>query len=248
MSELPDDDAAAPKLAEQTAAKIELAIAARGWPLGAVIGSESDLLAEYGVSRAVLREAVRLLEHDNVARMRRGPGGGLVVAVPDTLAVTRASDRFLRYRNATPQQLADVRIAVELAAVRSAAENIDEAGIGLLRAVLDEEAAAGRQPDIASHQFHIVVGRLSGSPAAELFTEVLARLTAARLDSAGRAVQELAPPGVLAAHEAIAEAIIAGDVGLAQHRASRHLQAVADAVSRGAAAKPPSQRPRRRQR
>src|SRR5436190_21321141 len=106
MSGLPDDGTASPsvKLAEQTAAKIEMAIAAQGWPLGSVIGSESDLLAEYGVSRAVLREAVRLLEHDNVARMRRGPGGGLVVTVPDTQAVTRAADRFLRYRGATPGQ------------------------------------------------------------------------------------------------------------------------------------------------
>ena len=46
------------KLAEQTAAKIELSIVEQGWPLGMVIGSEADLLAEYGVSRAVLREAV----------------------------------------------------------------------------------------------------------------------------------------------------------------------------------------------
>ena len=58
-------------------------IAEEGWPEGEVVGSEAELLERYGVSRAVFREAVRLLEHLQVARMRRGPGGGLVVLDAD---------------------------------------------------------------------------------------------------------------------------------------------------------------------
>ena len=71
------------KLGEITAMKIEAQIAARGWTQGEVLGSESELLDEYGVSRAVLREAIRLLEHHGVATMRRGPGGGLIVRHPE---------------------------------------------------------------------------------------------------------------------------------------------------------------------
>src|SRR5438128_10233608 len=67
------------KLAAQVARRIENDIIDAGWPVGAVLGSESELLERYGVSRAVLREAVRLVEHHPVAVMRRGPGGGLVV-------------------------------------------------------------------------------------------------------------------------------------------------------------------------
>lgn len=40
------------------------------------VKSEPELVAELGVSRAVFREAVRLLERDEIGRMRRGPGGG----------------------------------------------------------------------------------------------------------------------------------------------------------------------------
>ena len=47
-------------------------------------------MERYDVSRAVLREAVRVLEHHQVARMRRGPGGGLFVAEPGVEAVTEA--------------------------------------------------------------------------------------------------------------------------------------------------------------
>jgi DNA-binding FadR family transcriptional regulator len=245
------------KLAEQTAAKIELFIVEQGWPLGMVIGSEADLLAEYGVSRAVLREAVRLLEHDNVAHMRRGPGGGLVVAEPDAAVVTRVATLYLRYREVSPGQLFGARTALELAAVRSATERIDERGIARLRAALDDEAG-GIEPAGASHQFHRVVAQLSGNPALELFTDVLTQLSAAAaLDSAnhtggagllrdglhrdpgpGRNAGPAGgpardtPPDVAGTHHGIAEAIIAGDVALAQHRTTRHLQALAEAAGR----------------
>jgi DNA-binding FadR family transcriptional regulator len=252
------------KLAEQTAAKIELFIVEQGWPLGMVIGSEADLLAEYGVSRAVLREAVRLLEHDNVAHMRRGPGGGLVVAEPDAAVVTRVATLYLRYRKVSPGQLFGARTALELAAVRSATERIDERGIARLRSALDDEAG-GIEPGGASHQFHRVVAQLSGNPALELFTDVLTQLSAAAaLDSAnhtagaglpwdglhrdagpgrnarpaGGPARDIPPEEVAGTHHGIAEAIIAGDVALAQHRTTRHLQALAEGAGREPAAGP----------
>ena len=49
-------------------------VMALGWPVGEVLGSEAELLERYHVSRAVFREAVRLVEHQQVARTRRGPG------------------------------------------------------------------------------------------------------------------------------------------------------------------------------
>lgn len=59
-----------PAAAEQIIADvIEL-----GWPVAHVLGSEAELLERCGISRAALREAVRLVEHQRVARMRRGPG------------------------------------------------------------------------------------------------------------------------------------------------------------------------------
>ena len=70
-------------LAAEIARGIEAEVIATGWPVGAALGSEASLQRHYGVSRSVLREAVRLVEHHQVARMRRGPGGGLIVTEPD---------------------------------------------------------------------------------------------------------------------------------------------------------------------
>ena len=228
------------KLAEQTAEKIEMRIIEMDWPVGKVIGSEADLLAEYGVSRAALREAIRLLEHHNVAYMRRGPGGGLVVAEPDPDAMAHAAAVYLRYRKVNPPDLFETRTALELAAVRSAAEHIDEDGIVKLRAALAHESGfLGGESDATIHDFHVVVAELTGNPALHLFINVLTQLSAARFlgvtalfdkqaarsVSAARQVEE-----VHGAHAAIAEAIIAGDTALAQHRMLRHLTALAAAL------------------
>lgn len=75
------------KRAEAVARSILYAVVAEQLPAGTLLGSEAELMAEHDVSRAVLREAVRLLEHHRVAVMRRGPGGGLFVAEPSVDAV-----------------------------------------------------------------------------------------------------------------------------------------------------------------
>jgi DNA-binding FadR family transcriptional regulator len=228
------------KLAELTCEKIEKRIIEMDWPVGKVIGSEADLLAEYGVSRAALREAIRLLEHHNVANMRRGPGGGLVVAEPDPDAMAHAAAVYLRYRKVNPPDLFETRTALELAAVRSAAEHIDEDGIVKLRAALAHEAEfLGGESDATIHDFHVVVAELTGNPALHLFINVLTQLSAAgflgvtamfdkqaaRSVSSSKEVEE-----VHGAHAAIADAIIAGDASLAQHRMLRHLNALAAAL------------------
>jgi len=58
-------------------------------PLGTVLGSEVQLCERYGVGRDALREAIRILEFRGMARMRRGPKGGLVVRRPNEDAVMR---------------------------------------------------------------------------------------------------------------------------------------------------------------
>ena len=62
--------AAALKVAEMLAGRIVDEIAALGWPVGRVLGTEPQLAEQYGVSRNVLRETIRLLEHLNVAHTR----------------------------------------------------------------------------------------------------------------------------------------------------------------------------------
>lgn len=205
---------------------IEREIVRRGWPVGTVLGSEAELLGRYGVSKSALREAVRILESRMVARMKRGRGGGLIVAEPDITTVTDATALFLEYKGVRAAAIFDVRTILELHSTELAARTIDEAGIQLLRDVVrqEEDRAAADMP-FHSHDFHIAVASLSGNDVLHLFVTGLTRLTRERAVLPAEVKREAAE--VHRAHAAIADAITRGDAALARHRMQVHLSAVA---------------------
>lgn len=215
-----------PKMAEELAQRIESEIMARRWPEGANLGSEADLLTEYGVSRAVLREAVRLVEHHGAARMRRGPGGGLIVTVPDIRAVQRPATLFLDYADVSTAELITVRSVLELSAINFAVENLDRNGRRELLEVIAREDERNLEParyEGLGHQLHVTIARLSGNPVHALFIETLASLTYERtkhIPYSGRDFEDSHH-----AHSEIVNAMIAGDVILAQNLMRKHLNA-----------------------
>ena len=212
------------KRAAQIARRIETDIIRRGWPVGESLGSEQALQEAHGVSRSVVREAVRLAEHHQVARMRRGPGGGLVVTAPDAAPATRAMVIYLQYLGTTIDELLAARLVLEPLASELAAERIDESGIARLRGILHEAP-----PDPAGDDFHVVLAELTGNPVLELFVDVLTRLTARYAATSGAG-----PAGVTAEaverltvdHTSIVEAVTGGDSALAKTLTEHHVQTV----------------------
>jgi DNA-binding FadR family transcriptional regulator len=223
------DDEPRAKLAEVVAGRLRDDIVTSGWPVGSVVGSESDLLARYGISRAVLREAVRLLEYHSVARMRRGPGGGLVVATPDPQASVETMALYLEYKHVSGGDLVAVRDAVELGMVSRVTARHDEPGVAerLERAVRWLGEGPAEDQDKAD-QFHAELAALAGNPVLALFLRILTDLW--RRHSASE--REEASPEVRAevelVHRRISEAVLAGDEGLARHRMRRHLAALTE--------------------
>ncbi len=226
-----DPDRPGAKAAESLARQIEAEIIARGWPLGELLGIEADLLVRYGVSRPVLREAVRLLEHHMVASTRRGAGGGLRVTAPDSSAVASAAALYLDYRGVRISQLYAARGTLESRCVELTAARLDEAGIARLRGIAD--AIAGMDAVTLldhAHDLEAAIAELSGDPVLTLFVEVLLQL----------AHQHLAPPEERLEHAegiesmrraqlAIADAVLAGDTATARIRLNRYLDAAAEA-------------------
>jgi DNA-binding FadR family transcriptional regulator len=218
-----------PKRAEVLAAEIQAVIRDRGWQVGEVLGGEPDLLDQFQVSRAILREAVRLLEHSGVARMRRGPGGGLVVTKPRADAVAASVATYLDFEGIDASQLFEARTALELQSVEVAAQRISEEGIRRLRAQLAREEELARSGDYDASEFHLLTAELAGNPALHLFIDVLAKLTVERSELVGGPAEHRnkeAGERMHLAHVAIADALIARDAALARHRMSRHLEAV----------------------
>jgi DNA-binding FadR family transcriptional regulator len=217
------------KRAEAIARQIFGEIVAAGWPVGTLLGSEAELMARYDVSRAVLREAVRVLEHHQVARMRRGPGGGLFVAEPGIEAVTDAVALQVARQGIEPAQLFEVRSAVEMAVLDRVMATLSDEGADRLRTALDAEQAASSDPDefaVVGHDLHNVLAEVAGNPVSQLLTMVLVLLTRLRVAPPAGAPDPFPTQDAIDVHRGIVEGILAGDHDLARHRMRRHLDAL----------------------
>jgi DNA-binding FadR family transcriptional regulator len=231
------------KRAAQIARRIEAEIIRRDWPIGESLGSEQSLQEQYDVSRSVLREAIRLVEHHRVARMRRGRGGGLFVTVPDAGPATRAVVIYLEYLGTTIEELLAARLLLEPLASGLAADRIDEPGIARLRSLTrGDDAGRGTSPaeeprnECRSHRsqpnaddFHVVLGELTGNPVLALFIDVLTRLTsryAAESETPSAREIDEAIDRMTLDHTAIVEAVTAGDSARAKTLTEEHVQTV----------------------
>jgi DNA-binding FadR family transcriptional regulator len=217
------------KRATKIARDIEEDIVRRGWTVGESLGSEQALQQRYGVSRSVLREAVRLVEHHQVARMRRGPNGGLLITEPDAGPATRAVVIYLEYLGTTIEDLFNARLVLEPLAAALAAERIDEAGIARLRGVLRAEEQWKPGLPAPQDDFHIALAERSKNPVLQLFIDVLMRLTrryvrGARAGSAGEAIEAI--DQMRCHHADIVAAVTAGDSARAKTLSERHVEAV----------------------
>jgi DNA-binding FadR family transcriptional regulator len=195
-----DREAAHGKLAEVVAAAIRHDIAASGWQIDSVFGSEVALPERYRVSRSVLREAVRILEYHAVARTRRGPGGGLVVAKPQTQASVDTSALYLQYRKPCREDLRLVREAIEIDNVAKVVKRRDtpevHAFLDRHRLVIEETGNDVCNADVEEFLFHTGLAQLAGNAVLDLFLRII-------------------------------EAIVEGDDSLARYRTRRHLDVAA---------------------
>lgn len=191
------------------------------------LGSEPELIERFGVSRAVFREAIRIVEFDGLAMMKRGPSGGLYSASPDGDAVTHALSVCLRYLATDVADIYEARLTVETRCASQAAALISESGRASLQVILDNEQLAVDTNDgtlfpSCVRDFHVAIADLSNNHFHSLVVRSLFELT-----------EQLSPwptapdrsEGMSDAHRAhvkIAEAIISGDEALAHMRMRNH--------------------------
>lgn len=144
------------------------AIAVGEYPPGATLPSETELVAQFGTSRTVLREAVKMLTAKGLvdARPRRGtivkPESEWNLADPDILSW------LLHRKNVLPLilEFADVRLAIEPAAAALAARCADRKAIDEIRAALRRmrDSVKGEDDLLASDiAFHVAILKAGGN-------------------------------------------------------------------------------------
>jgi GntR family transcriptional repressor for pyruvate dehydrogenase complex len=215
-------------LPERIAEKIEAFIAAEQMTSGMKLPGERVLGREFNVSRTVLREAIRILEHKGAVEVI--PARGIFIANGAFQQTVNVLSEHL-HREAIPlQELVDARRLLEVHIGALAAQNRSEDDLAALTescaklALLLDEPGAFLDEDM---KFHALMARAAGNRLYSVWLEpIMANLMQVSPQALAWDVRER----IVACHEAILRAVRAGDPDRAKKVVSRHIdQFVEDA-------------------
>jgi GntR family transcriptional repressor for pyruvate dehydrogenase complex len=194
---------------------------------GQRLPTEAALAAEFGVGRATVREALRLLGAQNLIRTAKGVGGGSYVNVPTVAHVSQllSSNLGLMRGELTVEALLEARELLEVPAARLAATRCSQADVQALLATIPDEGSVSADEQFEhNREFHFRLVEAAGNPllsiaAASIFDVLRTYLRRTELPAgAQRAVDE--------EHREITEALAAGDAAAAEDAMRRHLQSL----------------------
>jgi DNA-binding FadR family transcriptional regulator len=222
-----------PKMAEVIAAELRAKILRGELKPGHSLLSEATLMEQYEVSRPTLREALRLLEAQNLISVRRGSHRGPIVSLPDGGVTARAVAIQLQLRQATLADVYQFRMIFEPTAARMAAENATPEGIKALRSIVEEEAQCQGDYNVfaeVSWRFHSVLIGLSKNATMAVVTESLQHISEQHA-AKGMSVapdREAQQARSLKAHRKLVDLIEKGAGAEAERFWTRHMAAVAE--------------------
>jgi GntR family transcriptional regulator, galactonate operon transcriptional repressor len=208
---------------------------------GEILPTEPAMCEEFGFSRTVVREALKLLEERGLLRVEQGRGSRVQprsswdLLDPAVLQIALAHDDDMSLLDS----LISVRRVLERETAREAATNLTDAELVELEAIVDEMERSFNDYDRfrdLDNAFHAIILRASGNEIAFTIVRVIHRHGGATAPLASGAPVE-ALKRTAAEHRQILEALAARDGELAGARISAHIEARWDErKKRGAAA------------
>ena len=190
---------------------------------GEPIGTEAELVKQFGVNRSTVREGIRVLEHDGL--IRRESNRRLSVGLPHYERLASRSTRALILGEVTFRELYEAAMALQMATIEGATERATPAMIGAMEdnitrtaQVLDDTAAVAQ----LDTEFHALIGKASGNRVLQLAREPSDLLIYPTTEMVLRQVKE-GPARLLEAHRMMLDAIGRRDKDAARLWARRHI-------------------------
>jgi GntR family transcriptional repressor for pyruvate dehydrogenase complex len=165
-----------PLTRSEVASQLEAEVLSGELEAGTKLPSERELALRLGVSRPLVREALRSLVERGLVEI--SPGRGTFVrAASATDSVRALGSHYLRQK-ITPRHLIEVRTIIEPAAARLAAERATDEEIEELGHAVEQINSAGSILDRARWdiRLHTLVARMSHNPVIETTFESIATL------------------------------------------------------------------------
>lgn len=219
----------APKVADVLAGRLRERILRGELPEGSDLPTERALGEQAGVSRATVREALRILDIEGLIATRIGRSGGSSVARPTSATIERSVGIFIRGQRIRFEAVLETRSAIEPPSARFAALHRTDEDLAKLESchrTLEQAAAAG---DIAAYvranlDWHVQVVRASHNELLIAFISAVAQPVYQASDVEGFDSPQVRQ-AVIRAHRNLMDAIRKRDGDAAERRMARHVGA-----------------------
>ncbi|OEU85128.1 GntR family transcriptional regulator [Streptomyces abyssalis] len=194
---------------------------------------ERELSEMLGVSRAAIREALRVLEAQGALRPRVGTGpdsGNVIAAMPDA-----GLTQFLRLHIALAHfpldDVVEARAVLERSSARLAAERAKEEDLARMREQLDRMDAVGLPREVFNDcdtDFHVAIAEAAGNRLVADLTVSVRNAVRQTLLTVFHRVEdwEAVAARLRAEHRAIYDAVAAGEAERAGEAVEAHIRSV----------------------
>lgn len=215
------------KAYEQVADQLRDLIVGGELAAGQRLPKEAALATQFGVSRATIREALRVLATQNLIHTAKGASGGSFVTTPSVDHIsefmTANINLLSQSENVTLDEFLEARELLEIPAARMAARRHDEEAFARLRGTIpDEPLSLGAEEQfVLNRDFHSILVRASGNALLAIAAQPVFSVLQTNLQRStlGRRFHET----VNHDHRAILQALEAGDAEGAAEEMRKHL-------------------------
>lgn len=212
-------------LAEQLAERLTTLITARGLRSGDALPSETKLAAQFGVSRPIMREAMRTLQAQGIIAVANGKGATVRPLTSDVLSSFFAW--AARFDADALVELLEVRKGVELQSVTLAAARRTPEEIAALEETVARMAQHLDDPDRYTELDYELHLRIAGAAHNAMLAHLLASIREPFKETIREGLRHQATDRgrrrVQAGHATIVAAIAAGDATAAVAAMTEHL-------------------------
>jgi GntR family transcriptional repressor for pyruvate dehydrogenase complex len=152
------------KISDQIIEQIRNAILSGRFKPGDKVASEKELISDFGVSKATLREALRVLEGMGLVEIRKGIAGGVFIAEVDMKTTIHGIINFLHFKTVSIKDITMIRYLLEPPVAQVAASRIQPEDIVKLESMIVEHPAVPQTIVSREIGFHRYLARMTENP------------------------------------------------------------------------------------
>lgn len=127
------------------------------------LASEKELVSQFDVSKATLREALRALEVMGLVESRKGSSGGVFITEVELQTTIHSMMNFLHFKSLSIAEITMIRFMLEPNIARLVAARISEEELSTLESFITSEESQVQNSKTKDIGFHRYLARLTGN-------------------------------------------------------------------------------------